>query len=485
MQGGFASPAQAEGTWEAEGLQWALLIFHHPSGAFNLTLAAGAAQTNTTVLQQGREGPGDREANPIPLPVQEKRFASPVQGIVAPTGPWASLFVLADAIALSARAPTAANLVHAAAGDSATRHLPALSIPADTTSPTPPPAFRLQADHAAVSAQAARPGAFAATLHATGVRHVSWHNATVRCVSAACPDAGTPWGMSIDALGRSSVQRLSYIDLEATGGTLDGSATPWAMAAGGPAVDLRLHGRLRLPDARMAGGCSLCPAGETYLAEGNLTLAGLAPDPGRADGLLAGLGGSVQSAALDETPAPWLATPGVAAGATAAVGVGLLAWWALFARSARPPALGHPRRRAIHNAIRSQPGLSFRALQRHLELHTGTLEHHLKRLVDARVVVARPHGNTVRYFENHGRYDGTWRQVAQLLDPEARRLHAWLLENPGAGQAAVVAAAREWGRSRTATQRRLAGLLRAGLLEDQGEGRTSRYLAKPAVEASA
>jgi predicted transcriptional regulator len=125
--------------------------------------------------------------------------------------------------------------------------------------------------------------------------------------------------------------------------------------------------------------------------------------------------------------------------------------------------------------------MSSRELQRRLGWQTGHLRFHLDRLLEAGLVVAHAHRNTVRHFEDHGRYAGTWRQVVHLRDPEARRLHEWLLANPAADQVRIVQEAGRWGWSRARVRRRLRDLGEAGLVAGQRLGRRMEYVAAPAV----
>jgi hypothetical protein len=275
----------------------------------------------------------------------------------------------------------------------------------------------------------------------------------------------------------------SYTEVRSSGGTLLGAGHAAGIATGGARLDASIVGALRLPGARIAGQCGAAPCpdpeGRTLLAHGNATLAGLAPDPADPQRLRAQVAGSFAEAAYDEAPVAALKVPTAVVVAGAALGL-LALLVGLFARSARPPPLTHPRRQQLFDLVQREPGLSFRALQRRLGWPTGPLQAHVARLVETRILVAQPYRNTVRYFENHGRYRDSWLEVTALRDPDARRLHGWLLAHPDAAQHETVQVARGWGWTRAKALRRLTGLEEAGLLARRRVGRTIHYAPKAA-----
>ncbi|MEA3204308.1 MAG: hypothetical protein QOI63_1988 [Thermoplasmata archaeon] len=466
----FDAPASLDGGLDATGLQWAILLFHGGQApAFDVQAEAGAQAVNHTVLYASPLA--DRPAQ-VALPNQTQPLPEAVQGRLDALPGWSSLVLRADRVRVTATGLALA--APSAAGDTAQRFLPPVARP-DT-------ALRAQAFQAgAGAALSLAPNGTASSLafhlEASGVRRIEWHNAAFACAShGACPGSATGLAGPLAA--------QTYMELLANGGTLSGGGSAVAIATGGPVLDATLAGALRLPGAHLAGTCgaTACPdpAGRTLLAHGNATFAGLAPAGPRR--LHAQVTGSFREAAYDETSAAAFTVPRAA---TVAAAVGALALLlallakpllALFAHSERPPPLQHPRRRALFELVQQEPGLSFRALQRRLGWPTGPLQAHVARLLAARLVVAQPYRNTVRYFENHGRYRDTWQGVAVLRDPEAERLHAWLLAHPAAGQGAVVAEAAAWGWKRSRALRRLKGLEEAGLVERRRDGRTVRYV---------
>lgn len=479
----FAAPATLEGHAAASHLTWALLIFHGADpGTFSARLAPGGTATNHTTVRFAApqavvdQQPPASSSSPLPDPVDGTLVPAPMA--------WSSLYVEADAIGFAADARVLAT--PAESGGDPGAYLPPVQV-ADGTSRV--------AAHAVPSGPAL---AFAANgtdgaggvpfrLEAEGVRVLEWHGADFTCSGSsgrACPPGAGTWG-AMAPLGAGTVEARSYAEVQVPGGHLAGSGEAVAVAAGGPSLDAALAGAARLPDAHLSGRCGAAPcpdpAGRTLLAHGNLAFTHL--ERGAGGRLQSTLDGAF-AAAYDEAPMAAFYLP-LAAGA----GLGLLAvvgllfgrsLWALFARSERPPPLAHPRRQALHDLVRREPGLSFRGLQRSLGWPTGPLQAHLARLLEARLVVAQPHRNTVRYFENHGRYTATWREVAVLRDPGARRLHAWLQAHPGRTQNEAVQAAAGWGWSRARALRRLAGLEEAGLVARRRAGRTVHYAAHAA-----
>jgi DNA-binding transcriptional ArsR family regulator len=200
----------------------------------------------------------------------------------------------------------------------------------------------------------------------------------------------------------------------------------------------------------------------------------LAVDPSNPNRLQAGLSGKFQDAAFDEAHSSAFSIPNLWVGV---LGVGVLGGlaklvsylWAGFSRRARPPALEHPRRQAIYDLIRDEPGLSFREIQRRLNLSVGTLQKHINRLKDDGIVMAKPHRNTMRYFDNDELNKSTWKATAPLRDPDAQRLHEWLLAHPGTGQTALAQQTATWGWTLAKTRRRLDLLQEGNLIVVQRE----------------
>jgi hypothetical protein len=395
-----------------------------------------------------------------------------------PEGGWGSLFIEADAIRVHADAAHA-TLRQAAAGSPAVLQLPPGAVPAGTLQPTSPDVPAASASFGLGDA----PQGTAFWLEASGVRRLEWYNATVSCSSAACPDAPAYQPHALPLRGGDRAEVRNYTELATWGGHATASGHALLAAVGGGHLDGTLDGSLRLPGAHLGACAPDCPGteGGTLRAEGNLTLSGLEPQPGHGDRLRGQLGGTVLHTMLDESERPDLLRVSAVAGG-AALGLALLAKLlaALLWRRQRQAPKDHPRRQALQQIVAREPGLTFRQLQRRAGWGNGVTRHHLDHLVQASRIVARPYRNTVRYFENHGRYDAGWQQVVQWRDEEQRWLRDWLAQRPGGvGQAEVVrvaSAARGW--SRSATQRRLKALVDAGLVRAETRGRAQVYVAQ-------
>ncbi|MHB1262263.1 MAG: winged helix-turn-helix transcriptional regulator [Thermoplasmatota archaeon] len=243
-------------------------------------------------------------------------------------------------------------------------------------------------------------------------------------------------------------------------------------------MDLLAEGWLRLPLAK-GTACSSCIklTNETVLAEGNLSLAGLRRNP---DNTLQGqMGGDLSAIRLDETvvaPAVFLGLPTIAAAAATAGAAFLLKFLLapFFTRLTKAEALEHPRRKAIFEHIQRNPGTSFRETARTVGIAAGTVRHHLNVLERAGMVVERPHGATVRFFEQKDS-DADWVSVVMLREPALKVLHDWLKQHPGSPQTGVLEAMEEQGWSRSTTQHRLSRLVDSGLVAIKLQGRYKMY----------
>ncbi len=174
-----------------------------------------------------------------------------------------------------------------------------------------------------------------------------------------------------------------------------------------------------------------------------------------------------------------------------ATAAGLLAKYAfasaLFTRLPPDEALEHPRRRALKDYIDAHPGATFRELIRATGIPAGTCRHHLSVLQRCQLIVEHRHRQTVRFFENHGKFDQTWEQVVMLREPELARLHALIEQHPKMMQKDILdTAVREWGWSRSTTQHRLERLARNDVVLVEQFGRRKLYsAAKPETRRGA
>ncbi len=259
-------------------------------------------------------------------------------------------------------------------------------------------------------------------------------------------------------------------------------ARPAAVVVGGSAVDVTLQGRLRLPQASgplcsSTAGCAVDPD-QTLRAWGNLSLTGLAVESLENGRLGGALGGDLEKLAVDEafvavgTP-QLVAAVGITAVLAVAAKLALGLWTTQRARS----PLSHPNRQKLYDYILQNPGGTFRELVRATGIPTGPARHHLAVLRHANLIQEHGHKATLRYFENHGRFDDSWNTVVLLREPELERLHGWLLGHPGTKQREILDAAAHWGWSRSTTQHRLGRLAGEGLVEIKLQGRMKLYTA--------
>jgi hypothetical protein len=462
----FAGPARLDGALDSASGQWALLVFRDAApGPFPLALAAGSRVVHHVDVQVDTDA-FDSTAMGWPMP--ERHVPEPVDGRLAlAEGGWASLYLHADRIEVQAE-PLAGLLAFAAAGEVVAGHLPR-----DVDHGTALRAAHEVPEDGAILSMRGREGAdgVRVALRATGLRLLEWHNARFECSGQGCAAFEPPAGQAPAVPG---VRRLDYVEVFASGGTLEASSDALLALAGGPALDLAVNGTARLPQARANAAAD--PAGATLGAAGTLLLEDVRPAGGGR--LQATLSGAF-AARIDEDAAPGLGRAAVAAAALAAVPLLAKLLLGLFARSARPPALRHPKRRLLYEIIRAEPGQSFRGLQRRTGWHNGTLSNHMARLLDARLVVSRPYRNTVRYFGSD-RADGAWTATVVLGNAELRRLHGWLAAHPASPQGAVVAQGeRAWGWRRSTTQDRLRALVEGRLAEAHRHGRRVLYSALP------
>ncbi len=272
----------------------------------------------------------------------------------------------------------------------------------------------------------------------------------------------------------------TYYDLAPTTVVLRGSAT--TLAVGGPALDAHLNGSIRLPlAAGNACDASLqCVAADdqSVRVAGNLSLLSLMPSAG---GRLSGeLSGHFQAVQLDSTPIHLAGPASIAAavGVVALLGAAAKVFLGVLSTRTRGDPLQHPNRRALHDYILENPGATFRELVRGTGIPAGTARHHVAALLAGKLIQEHAHKSTLRYFENHGRFDTSWNTVVLRREPDLRRLHDWVLAHGGSAQGAVVGAAAEWGWSRSTTQHRLKRLVDEGLVEFREHGRLKRYWAR-------
>ncbi len=313
-----------------------------------------------------------------------------------------------------------------------------------------------------------------ARIEAIGVSYVEFLGFNWSCTSTDCPPSESVFGTQADVVPTplASVRTYTYTVMNGANGVLAINTTTNALYAASSVMAFSLDGVARLPGYE---GPLADPAG-------NQTL--------RVDGLFAGTelsalpGGRFTAKLvppevifLDETPLGNAGTT-VAAAAT----VGLLALLAkvvlgLLTRT-RAPALRSPRRRQLMSYIELHPGATFRELVRGTEIPAGTARHHIVVLKQANLIMEKPHNQTLRYFENHGKFEDSWNSVVLLREPELNSLHKWLLRHDGSTQKDILAWAESEGWSRSTAQHRLKRLEAEGLVSMRPMGRWKTYTAR-------
>ncbi len=480
----FHAPGQAAGDLAVDGGEWALLLFA-PGSAAELALQAGsggAASNFTDARYSIDEDAGNadnaqevccRTSKPAALPAP---FAA---RLAFGGGKWSALYVEAGRLDVEAQ-DADATLVRAHQGGAVRGPLPDGLMP---------PTGTVRAKIASVPSESIALGllppvgqqlAFKVTAH--DVRFVHWYNGTVACSTEGyCPDAPDYRAIPLAGRGNDVLEFRTYHELRLPGGDLAGEGSLMMMSVGGPRLDLGATGAVRLPDARTS--CTDCIQldHQTFTSSGTLRLEGLQPDGGSSDRVQTSLRGELQTAAADESLLPGFSGRGAVAGVAIATGIAVAVKVALaFFTRHRRPALENPRAKQIYDLIQVRPGLSFTDLRLGAGTGTGNLARHLRKLAGEGLIVARDYRNSVRYYENHGRYDVGWERRAALQDEDNQRLYDWLLARPGSTQTQVHAgAAPHWSRS---TLRHTLGLLEeAGLLRKERQGRFAYYFAVPAA----
>ena len=104
---------------------------------------------------------------------------------------------------------------------------------------------------------------------------------------------------------------------------------------------------------------------------------------------------------------------------------------ATLAKKEEEKALELEARKRIYDFVVSSPGTHLREIQRQIALPLGTVEYHLKYLVEKEMLVEKADGNYKRYYPV-GIYGSVDRQLLSLLRQEVpRRIVMKLLLNPG------------------------------------------------------
>ncbi|MGB1586467.1 MAG: winged helix-turn-helix transcriptional regulator [Thermoplasmatota archaeon] len=149
---------------------------------------------------------------------------------------------------------------------------------------------------------------------------------------------------------------------------------------------------------------------------------------------------------------------------------------ALLTRLPPEKALENANRKALYAYILDHPGATFREVLRGTGIPAGTARHHLSVLCRSNMIVEHGHRSTLRFFENHGRFDATWQSIVLLREHPLSKVYQWLKDHPGSIQRELLEHAEaKWQWSRSTTQHRLARLIDGGLVDVQHMGRRKMY----------
>jgi hypothetical protein len=476
----FAAPAQLAGLLEFDRLQWIILVFaDQASATMEANLEEVQAAWNHSSLNVHRPnylvlGEANSTYPTTDLELEHSdRFRA---GLSFGQG-WASLVIQAESIAFNVPART--QLDSALSNTTMDSYLDLADFPDHTVRRK---AHAVPGDQVVSTLYQISEQPF--TIAAQGIRLMEWFNADLSCSRTCLPGGGAQRMGQVHPV---TVETLSYITIHSGSGILHGAGHAMAVALGGDSIEVATEGYARLPAANLTGQCGprSCPnpEGRTFRANGTMRFAEVHLSDAENGRMKAQFTGSIEAASFGEKTifgfsrgAAWTAF-GILT--FLAVTKGLAA---LFTRHRRP-ALDNPRTRHIYELVCSQPGLSFSDLRKLAETGTGNLLRHVKKLVDERLVVARPYRNSHRYYENHGRYDQDWQQFAVLKDEDNRMLHDWLLARPGSTQSQVHAGAAR-GRSPSALRHALKALKAAGLITAHKDGRFVYYRAVPLASAN-
>lgn len=140
----------------------------------------------------------------------------------------------------------------------------------------------------------------------------------------------------------------------------------------------------------------------------------------------------------------------------------------LFSRLAEDDLLQHPVRRRLAALVEAQPGIHYQALVRASGAGQGATDHHLRKLVSARLLTKRPGTGFTCYFPRA--FDPAAAAAAPVLKSDgARRILDAIRESPGASAKDVAATT---GLDPATVTHHVQRLHAAGLVEAERVGRS-------------
>jgi predicted transcriptional regulator len=465
----FSLPGEIGGDFRMNGTSYVVLLFDKADAASLQWNTDGGSVTNITRLRFDQGGDDYPPVDVIHPPMAQRPFS-----LGAVTQDIASIVIIADEIDIRGSAD-GAHLVTVASATCGGQHFSENehSRPRFRTCPAGGGAALLGSSQVNAHSRDLR-------LSASGVSYVEWTGLAVDCHSGACPTGGG-WHPST-GIPEASVEAVYYEAFQLKTGHIELQGTAAASLFMGPSISLDVNGWARLPDVSdvpQCPGCSVAP-NRTLAVGGDMRLADITPQAkDRASVILTG---QITAAKLDESvldPSVFgqstLALGAVAVVAAAVGLAGKILAGILFTKLSKEKALEHPRRQLLYAYIAEHPGANFREIVRQSDLASGTARHHLSVLKRSGHIVEKPHGGTVRFFENHGKYETSWSSVVLLREEPLKQLHDWMMAHPNVPQKAILEGMEQAGWSRSTTQHRLLRLQEGGIAVMRPQGRLKFY----------
>lgn len=477
----FRIPGELEAsTLEARGVEWVLLIFDGAEAELKVTSLEDARLHNDTRVHAARI---DYEENTARIPGPPQGSSTTVEGpfnltSIFRSGNIGSLLLVGPGLRFDSGRSHAAIV-----GKPASESLEEFGQVSQEYQDVYDHSFMTAHDDVVTAIGSGVPTSFSLDGR---ISSATFYNAEVKCNSPIreCPTGGGPQATRVQPIPgyAASAERHTFETLLGEMDVrLDGTFS--RVLVGSQNLSVLVEGSARLPLARtLDTECSTCqfPDDQTVWVWGNVSLSEMVLTS--AGTISAGLGGDVEQARLDEMsvdPDQLLLGGGVLVGATTVVLLLVASKYllgVLFTRRTDEDLLENPRRRRIYDFVVQNPGVHFREALRGANVPAGAGRHHVNRLVAAGLLTSRRQGASMLLFENHGKYEMSWQDVAATRDDSQRRLLDWLSLNPDSTQKAILDAFQEqmsWNRS--TTQKRLDRLEALSVITSRSHGRFKLY----------
>lgn len=145
-----------------------------------------------------------------------------------------------------------------------------------------------------------------------------------------------------------------------------------------------------------------------------------------------------------------------------------------FARHNRDELLDNMNRKALFDAIKDNPGIHYKALQRKLDLKQGVLSYHLNKLEKNEIIKSVQDGNKRRFYLYEDRIEFQFR-----LHEVQESILQLICRKPGLSQTKI---SKSLGRNKMVVNYHLRILSDAGIVSFEKEGREYQYFGTPAAE---